>query len=86
MIPLVAIIRIRHDEHKPLSVWIPVVLFWILLLPFAILGLPILIVVCIAKGVDPFRAIPAGLGFIGALTGTHIEVENQRARVEITVI
>ena len=66
--------------------WIPLFLLWLLLLPFALLILPVLFVVCVVVDVDPFRAVAAVLGVLGGLRDSRIQVDAAEASVFVHVI
>jgi hypothetical protein len=85
MIPLIAIVRIRHDGKSGFSLWIPLVLIWLLLLPFALLLSPFALIYCVFKRINPFKAVAALFGLLNGLTGTRIEVENARSSVYVVV-
>lgn len=85
MIPLIAIIRIRHNDKGGFSLWIPLVLVWLLLLPFAVLLFPFAVIFCLLKRINPLKAIAAFCGLLNGLTGTRIEIENARSCVYVAV-
>ncbi len=82
---MLAIIRVRHDGRKPLSLWIPLILIWILLLPLAPVLLLAALFICAVKQIDPVRAMGAFFGFICALTGTHIDIEDGHSQVKVVI-
>ncbi len=55
---------------------LPVILLWLLLLPFAPLLLLALFIVCALYGVNPFRATAALFRLFTSLNGMHIEVQS----------
>jgi hypothetical protein len=56
---------------------LPVMLLWLLLLPFAPLLLLVLCVVCAVYVVNPLRAAAALLQSLAGLKGIHIEVHSR---------
>ena len=57
---------------------LPVLLLWLLLLPFAPLLLLALFIVCAVYGVNPFRATAALFRVLAGLKGIHIEVQSSQ--------
>ena len=58
---------------------------WLLLLPLAILMLPVMLLVCLIGLVDPFRVIAVFWGILGALKGAEVEVDDHRHLVAISI-
>ena len=87
MIPLVGVVSVRHWRHsRNFRLWIPLFLLWLLLLPFAVLALPVLFVVCLISRVNPFEAIATMLHIFAELKVTQIEVDNRNALVLIRIL
>ena len=63
-----------HGFHLRL----PVVLLWLLLLPFVPLLLLALFIACAVFGVNPFRATTALFRIIAGLKGIHIEIQSNQ--------
>ena len=58
---------------------------WILLLPLAILTLPVLLLICLVRLIDPYRVISIFLGMLRALKGTEVEVDDRSRLVAISI-
>jgi hypothetical protein len=87
MIPLVGVVSVRHWRHsRNFRLWIPLFLLWLLMLPFAVLALPVLFLVCLISRVNPFEAIVTFWHILAALKDTHIEVDNRNALVLIRIL
>jgi hypothetical protein len=87
MIPLVGVVSVRHWRHsRNFRLWIPLFLLWLLMLPFAVLALPVLFLVCLISRVNPFEAISTFWHIFAALKDTHIEVDNRNALVLIRIL
>jgi uncharacterized membrane protein len=87
MIPLVGVVSVRHWRHsRNFRLWIPLFLLWLLMLPFAMLALPVLFLVCLISRVNPFEAIVTVWHIFAALKDTHIEVNNRNALVLIRIL
>jgi len=86
MIPNVAVIRIesRHGHRIPL--WIPLILLWIPLLLLSPLILLVIVGVCLAGGVNPWRAIAAFWAILCSLPGTHVHVRANGAKVLVRIL
>jgi hypothetical protein len=85
MIPLVAVVSLRGRESRTLRVWVPLILLWLLLVPFAVLLSPLIFIVCLACRVNPFRAFSLAWQILGALNDTEVEIEQRSAGVSICV-
>jgi hypothetical protein len=64
---------------------VPVVLLWLLLLPFAPLLLVALLIVCAVFGANPFRATAALVRLIASLKGIHIEAQSRDVSIAINL-
>jgi hypothetical protein len=87
MIPLVGVISVRHwPRSRSFRLWIPLFLVWLLLLPFAVLALPVFLVVCLFCRVNPIQAIATVWSIFAAFRDTHIEIDNREALVLIKIL
>ncbi len=87
MIPRVGVVSVRHwHNSRNFRLWIPLFLLWLLLLPFALLALPVFLVVCLISRVNPLEAIATFWHILTALKDTHIEVDNRNALVLIQIL
>jgi len=78
MIPITSTVRIRDGRHQ---FWIPLFLVWLLLLPVAILLLPLFFIACLIVRVNPFRAISVLWEILTALKGTDVAVDDGHCSV-----
>lgn len=86
MPPLVATVHIfPTSARREIRLWVPLFLIWLLLLPFAVVLLPVYFVVCAVVDIHPFATLGAVLGVLGSLNGTHVEVASPSASVFIHV-
>ena len=81
MIPVLAIVRIRHAKGG-FTLWAPVALLW----PLLVLTWPILAVGCLVQGRNPFAATARGWGLIFALRGVDVAVDSPASSVRVRVI
>jgi len=58
---------------------------WLLLLPLAILTLPVLLLICLVRLIDPWRVISIFWGMLRALKGTEVEVDDRSRLVAIGI-
>ena len=84
--PLLATVRVHRCEGRDLRLHVPLFLLWLLLLPFALVVLPVAFVALLALDLDPVLVFGALGGLIAAISGTHIEVESPTASVFIHVV
>jgi hypothetical protein len=85
ILPLVAVVRIRTLDGNHVNLWVPLFLIWLLLLPFAVVLIPVFVIVCLAIDVDPFQAIASCWRMFAAFCGTHVEVDSPSATVFVHV-
>jgi len=86
MIPYAAAIRIRNEHSRGTQRWI--IPFWLaglLLLPVAVLLLPLTIVVCAVARINPFPILHAFWQIFVALKGTVVEVDDPHHSVSVEV-
>jgi hypothetical protein len=86
MIPVLASVRLRRAEGRCLRFWVPLVLVWLLLLPFVVLLLPVLVVACLATAVNPLRALWIGWQILTALGGTRVEIGDRGSSVTVHIL
>jgi hypothetical protein len=73
----------RHGWRFPL--WIPILLLWLVLLPFVLLLAPLVFVACLVLRVNPFRGIAVYWQLFNALRGVRIVVEDPAAPLSIRI-
>lgn len=83
MIPMIARVRLKQGNRFGLRLWIPLFLIWLLLAPLVLVLLPLLFVACAVARIHPFRAVAVLAGILGALAGTHIEVNDPNNQILI---
>ena len=84
MIPLAAVVAVRSSDRR---LWIPVplVLVWLLALPFLVLALPIFFIACLASRVNPFRALWILWQLLCALSTTRVSVESRATSILVHI-
>jgi hypothetical protein len=86
VIPYSAAIQIRTERIRTTQRWI--IPFWlagILLLPVAILLLPLILVVCAIARINPFPLLGAFWKIFVALKGTTVDVEDPHFFVSVQI-
>jgi uncharacterized membrane protein len=83
MIAHTAAIPGRRRWRFPL--WIPILLVWLVLLPFVLLLTPLVFVACLALGVNPARGVAVFWQLFSALRGVRIEVSDPCAPISIRI-
>ena len=73
MIPMLAEVRITNPRRRFTLYGIPLFLVWLLLLPFAILGFPLVFIGCWALRINPFQLISGVCRVLASLGGMHVE-------------
>jgi hypothetical protein len=73
-------------QRTEVRIWLPLIVVWIVLAPFLVLLSPLLIIGLAMAGLNPFRALAAGLGLLAALGGTRVEVDTPDALVNIHLV
>ncbi len=87
MIPLVGVVSWRRWPHsRSFRLWVPLFLLWLLLLPFALLALPVLFIVCLVSRVNPFEAIATFWGICAGFRDMHIEIDSGEVLVLIRIL
>jgi hypothetical protein len=64
---------------------LPAILLWLLLLPIAPLLWLVLVIACVAGGVNPFRAPAVIFRVLAGLKGIHIEIQSQQVSILLSL-
>jgi hypothetical protein len=75
MPPLILRVHVLAGQGRETSLWFPLFVLWLLLLPIVVLILPFLFVVCVVIDVDPFAALAAAMDVLKSLRGSHVEID-----------
>jgi hypothetical protein len=78
-----ATIPARRRCRFPL--WIPIILVWLLLLPFVLLLAPMVFLACLALRVNPFRGVAVYWQLFDALRGLRIQVDDPCAPISVRI-
>ena len=85
MIPMLATVNISHPRGR-IRLWAPLFLLWLLLLPLAILALPLIAVAGLVTGFNPIRFLIGVGGVLSASVGTCIDVQAPGAQVLVRIL
>jgi hypothetical protein len=86
MTPNVAVIGIQTPGWRGFRLWIPLFLLWIPLVLLSPLIFLVVLGVCLAGRVNPWRAIAAFWAISCSLPGTHIHVSAQKTQILVRVL
>ena len=86
MIPLVAHVVVHPDRGRPIRLWLPLFLVWLLLAVLGVLLSPLIIIACLIARMNPFTTVWRLCRVFAALAGTVIEVQAPDAMVLVRVI
>jgi hypothetical protein len=86
MIPLMAQVVVAPGHGRPIRLWLPLFLVWLLLVVLGVLLSPLIIVACLIARMNPFTTVWRLCRVFAALAGTHIEVRSPEAVVLVRVI
>ena len=86
MIPLLLTVRIGGAGSRGVPLWVPLFLVWLLLLPLALLLVPLFLVGCLIGMLNPFRVLWVFWGILNGARGTSVEAANGRHAVLIRIV
>ena len=88
MIPLAAVIAVRpggRSSDRRLWIPVPLLLVWLVALPFLVVALPIFFIACLASRVNPFRALWIIWQLLCALSTTRVSVESRATSILVHI-
>jgi len=84
MMPQVVTVKVTDDE-KRFRIWVPLIPVLIVLSPILVLAALVLAVACLVLRINPFAAFARTYRLYAALRGLHIEINEGRSTVLVTV-
>jgi hypothetical protein len=72
-------------EMRRFRLHLPLILLWLLLLPLTPVLWLALLIVCIAGGINPFRAVVALFRTFASLPGTRVEFESCQISILVSL-
>ena len=86
MIPNLAVVQLQSVGGRVHQLWIPVFLLWLPVIVLSPLILLVLISVCLAGKINPWRAIAVLWGLLSSLPGLNVHVSGQGSKVVVRVL
>lgn len=86
MTPNIAVVQIYNPGSRGFRLWIPLFLLWIPLVLLSPIIFLVLLGLCLAGNVNPWRAIAAFWAISCSLPGTHVHVRNQGNQVLVRIL
>jgi hypothetical protein len=86
MIPNIAVVHVQSPYWRGLRLWLPLFLLWIPVLLLSPVILLVVVIVCLAIGVNPWRAIAAFWGILCSLPGTDVRVQAEGNNVLVRIL
>jgi hypothetical protein len=84
--PNIALIHIQNPHWRGFKLWIPLFLLWIPLILLSPLILLVVLGVCLAGRVNPWRAIAAFWAISCSLPGTDVRVCAEGSKVLVRIL
>lgn len=89
MIPWSAFIYVewwnRSHRNRRFSLWIPLFLAWLLLLPLVLILFPVVALACLFVRINAVRLYAAAWGILSGLRKTRVEVRSPGSRVLVNI-
>jgi len=91
MIPMLFRINLERKDKRPVRLWLPLFLVWLVIIPFAVCFGPLLLVAAWAvkrrgRGKIVLFAYPLLLSALWALSGLAVEIEGENTTVSLKFI
>jgi len=86
MIPRRLVIKIVSAPHRRFHLYLPLWLLWPVLLPLAVVLVPLVGLWCIARRVNPWGVSCAILQLAGSISGTHVEIEHPHGSFLMSIV
>lgn len=88
--PILAHIKVKNEENRGINLWFPILIFWLIALPFILLALILLAIGSLFMHPNISRRIWKIIGqaytILCQLRHTHIDVESNRNIVKLRFI
>jgi hypothetical protein len=91
MIPLILKLRVPRENHRPVNLYLPLFIGWLLLIPIFLLLLPIFILGAILTWHTPYGRlilffIPMIISLLWQLQGLKIDIQDKKQQIYISFI
>jgi hypothetical protein len=84
MPPLLLRLHVARNGRR-FGLWLPLFLAWLIILPFAVVTVPVVAIVLALLGRHPLRLFAAWWSLVCAIPGSRIEVNDRRGVVFLHV-
>ena len=85
MMPQLVRIKVIDEGKRRLRIWVPLLPVLIVLSPILVLAALVLAVACLVLRVNPFAALSRAWRIFTALRGLHIEINEGRSTVLVSI-
>ncbi|MEU6787787.1 hypothetical protein ABZ912_52085 [Nonomuraea angiospora] len=85
MMPQLLTVRVKHQDHRPIRVWVPVLPAVLVLSPLVALAVLAVTVACLVYDLSVVRALSTGWRIFSALPGTIFDIEFDRTAVLVAI-
>lgn len=86
MTPNIAIVHVQNPHWRGIRLWLPLFLLWIPLILLSPLMFLVVLGVCLAGRINPWRAIAAFWAITCSLPGTDVRVCADGNRVTVRIL
>lgn len=86
MIPNIAVVQIEAPHWHMPQVWLPLFLLWIPALLLAPVILLVVMAVCAAGRIHPWRAVATFWAILCGLPGTHVHITTHGSKVLVRIL
>ena len=86
MTPNIAVVHVSNPYWRGIHLWVPLFLLWIPLVLLSPLIFLVILAVCLAGRVNPFRAIAVFWAIACSLPGTHVRVTAEGNQVLVRIL
>lgn len=89
MIPWAAFVYVewwtRLHRNRRFSLWIPLFVAWLLLLPLVLILFPVVAVACLLMRINVLRLYSTAWGILAGLSRTRVEVRTRAFKVLVNI-
>jgi hypothetical protein len=86
MIPVWLTIRVEEQPRRRFRLSLPLPLIYLLLLPFALPLFLIGALICMLRGINPFRIAYAAFVLLDSVSGMHVEIQQANTLFLISIV
>lgn len=91
MLPMIIRLKVKSDEKRGINLFLPMLVIYILLLPFVLLAIPLWLLYSLfaadtGKGKMVFQMVPAAFALLCATRGTEVIVDDNDSVVKLKIM